>query len=62
MKNVYDLGDKLVRAYNVIDADNAEMKNLRDIEQWWRDGLLTDDEYHELIYLNKRLHSTYCNI
>lgn len=59
MKDFFDFGDELVRAYRVLDADQAQMQNHRDIKQWRKDGYINDEEEKELHILNFRLCRTY---
>ena len=59
MKDVYDFGDELVRAYRVLDADRAEMQNHVDIKEWVRQGYITTEEAKELHILNFKLARTY---
>lgn len=58
-KDFYDFGDELVRAYKVLDADQAEMQNHRDIKCWKADGLISPEEEKELHILNFKLSRTY---
>lgn len=59
MGMAFDLSEEMVRAYDTLDADAAELQNQRDIEKWAQDGLITAEKRDEFIEFNKHLHTVY---
>lgn len=58
-KDFYDFGDELARAYRVLDPDQAEMQNHRDIKEWQKQGIITQEGANELHILNFKLARAY---
>lgn len=58
-KDFYDFGDELACSYWVLDPDQAEMHNHRDIKEWQKQGLITQEEANELHILNFKLARAY---
>lgn len=55
----FNLAEEMVRAYDTLDADAAELQNQRDIEKWAKDGLISEEKHDEFVELNKHLHTVY---
>lgn len=45
--------DEIIRAYNVLGVQ-GEFQNERDIEEWFKKGMINESEYEELKRLNRR--------
>lgn len=55
MKNAEVLKRELKRAYKVL-GERAEPGNIKDINQWFKDGMITEAEKIHLLERNKQLY------
>ena len=53
--------NEVVRCYNVLDADLAEIQNKDDIKEWWLNHLISDSQYSRLVEYNKDLYYEFVN-